>query len=174
MVGADGGRSTVRSLGNFPFPGTTTPHKWIRLDAVIKTNMPFDSNRSKIVAVESREYGNVLWLPVDNGRTRIGFVCPDDVYGEDGSTISEEAVMTSAQNAVKPFTLEFEKLDWWTVYSISQRVAETFIDGHVILAGDAAHTHSSASAQVYTLTQLHSTTAHHGFIGNEYRYTRRY
>lgn len=162
MVGADGGRSTVRSLGNFPFPGTTTPHKWIRLDAVIKTNMPFDSNRSKIVAVESREYGNVLWLPVDNGRTRIGFVCPDDVYGEDGSTISEEAVMTSAQNAVKPFTLEFQKLDWWTVYSISQRVAETFIDGHVILAGDAAHTHSSASAQVsYFLRYLCSITVHH-------------
>lgn len=136
----------MRSIGKFPFPGTSSPYKWVRLDAIIKTDMP--SSRSKAVALESREHGNVLWTPVDNGRTRIGFVCPAEVYGEDGSSITEEAIIAAAKNAVMPFMLEFEKLDWWTVYSISQRVAERYKDGHVILSGDAAHTHSSGSAQV--------------------------
>ncbi|KAF9468251.1 FAD binding domain-containing protein [Collybia nuda] len=155
LVGADGGRSTVRSIGEFPFPGTSSPYKWVRLDAIVKTDMP--SSRSKAVALESREHGNVLWTPTDNGRTRIGFVCPADVYGKDGSSITEEAIIDAARNAVKPFSLEFEKLDWWTVYSISQRVAEKYQKGHVILAGDAAHTHSSGSAQGMN-TGIHDAT----------------
>jgi phenol 2-monooxygenase len=106
------------------------------------------SSRSKAIALESREHGNVLWTPTDNGRTRIGFVCPDDVYGEDGKGVSEEAIIKAAKNAVKPFSLEFVKLDWWTVYGIGQRVAETFRSGPIFLAGDAAHTHSSGAAQV--------------------------
>lgn len=162
----------MRSLGKFPFPGTSSPHKWVRLDAVVDTNMP--SSRSKAIALESREYGNVLWTPTDNGRTRIGFVCPDDVYGEHGNGITEEAIINAAKNAVKPFTLEFVKLDWWTVYEIGQRVAERYRDGRVFLAGDAAHTHSSGAAQVksvYThIIRLHPHSGHFS-VGNEYRVT---
>ncbi|KAF9468252.1 FAD binding domain-containing protein [Collybia nuda] len=155
LVGADGGRSTVRSIGKFPFTGTSSPFKWVRLDAVVRSNMP--SSRSKVIALESREHGNVLWTPLDNSRTRIGFVCPAELYGEDGSSITEDAVIAAAKNAVQPFSLEFEKIDWWTVYSISQRVAERYQDGHIILAGDAAHTHSSGSAQGMN-TGLHDAT----------------
>ncbi|KAJ7702214.1 FAD binding domain-containing protein [Mycena rosella] len=145
LVGADGGRSTVRSLGNFPFPGTASPHKWIRLDAIVVTNMP--SSRCAVIAIESKKYGNILWSPIDNGRTRLGFVCPDEISGDRGSKITEEVIMAVAKQALQPFTLEFVKLDWWTVYEIGQRVAETFKSGPVFLAGDAAHTHSSGAAQ---------------------------
>lgn len=55
--------------------------------------------------------------------------------------------MAVAKEALHPFTLEFVTLDWWTVYEIGQRVAETFQSGPVFLAGDAAHTHSSGAAQ---------------------------
>ncbi|KAJ6559231.1 FAD binding domain-containing protein [Mycena vulgaris] len=145
LIGADGGRSTVRSLGNFPFPGTASPHKWVRLDGIVVTNMP--SSRSGTAAIESEKYGNILWAPTDNGRTRIGFVCPDEIYGDRGSNITADVIMAVAKEALRPFTLEFVKLDWWTVYEIGQRVAETFRSGPVFLAGDAAHTHSSGAAQ---------------------------
>ncbi|KAJ7491217.1 2,4-dichlorophenol 6-monooxygenase [Mycena latifolia] len=145
LIGADGGRSTVRSLGNFPFPGTASPHKWVRLDAVVVTDMP--SSRTGSIAIESEKYGNILWTPTDNGRTRIGFICPDDIYGNRGSEITEEVIMATAKEALHPFTLEFVKLDWWTVYEIGQRIAEDFNSGPVFLAGDAAHTHSSGAAQ---------------------------
>lgn len=170
LVGADGGRSKVRSLGRFPFPGISSSHKWVRLDAIVTTDMP--SSRSKGISIESPKYGNVLWVPTDNGRTRIGFVCPEDVNGEDGKGISEQSIINAAKDAVKPFSLEFVKLDWWTVYAIGQRVAERFKDGRVFLAGDAAHTHSSGAAQVlfvfiYTIF-LNSTII---YLGDEYRYT---
>ncbi|KAJ7702210.1 FAD binding domain-containing protein [Mycena rosella] len=142
LVGADGGRSTVRSLGNFSFPGTASSHKWIRLDAIVVTNMP--SSRCAVIAIESKKYGNILWSPIDNGRTRIGFVCPDEIYGD---KVTEDLIMAVAKEALQPFTLEFITLDWWTVYEIGQRVAETFRSGPVFLAGDAAHTHSSGAAQ---------------------------
>ncbi|KAJ6627688.1 FAD binding domain-containing protein [Mycena sp. CBHHK59/15] len=134
LVGADGGRSTVRSVGKFAFPGTASPYKWVRLDAVVRTNMP--SSRSKGVAIESKKHGNILWTPTDNGRTRIGFV-----------NITAEVIMEVAKEVLLPFTLEFLTLDWWTVYEIGQRIAETFRAGPVFLAGDAAHTHSSGAAQ---------------------------
>ncbi|KAJ7502511.1 FAD binding domain-containing protein [Mycena galericulata] len=140
LIGADGGRSIVRKLGNFHFPGIASTHRWVRLDAIVKTNMP--SSRSHTISIESENHGNVLWCPTDSGRTRIGFV-----YNHQGSRITEELIMEAAKEAVQPFTLEFVKLDWWTVYEIGQRMAETFRKGPVFLAGDAAHTHSSGAAQ---------------------------
>ncbi|KIJ38975.1 hypothetical protein M422DRAFT_33024 [Sphaerobolus stellatus SS14] len=149
LVGADGGRSTVRHLANIGFPGAQSAFKWIRLDATIRTNMP--APRSFAVSIESPTHGNVLWLPVDNGRTRIGVVWPKDTEPSD-ETIKEEV-----KKAVHPFEVEFDTLDWWSVYDIGQRVAERFKNGPIIIAGDAAHGHSSASAQGMN-TGIHDST----------------
>ncbi|KAJ7725934.1 FAD binding domain-containing protein [Mycena metata] len=141
IVGADGGRSTVRKLGNFAFPGTASPHKWVRLDAVVKTDMPLSQTHA--ISIESKIYGNVLWTPTDNGRTRIGFVYDQPP----GTQVTEDLIMAAAKQAVHPFTLEFVLLEWWTVYEIGQHIVDTFRQGPVFLAGDAAHTHSSGAAQ---------------------------
>ncbi|KAJ7687700.1 FAD binding domain-containing protein [Mycena rosella] len=141
LVGADGGRSAVRKLGNFRFPGTASPHHWVRLDAVVKTDMPLSQTHA--ISIESKFYGNVLWTPTDNGRVRIGFVYDQ----EPGTQVTEDLIMDAAKQAVHPFTLEFVKLDWWTIYKIGQHIADTFRQGRVFLAGDAAHTHSSGAAQ---------------------------
>ncbi|KZT70540.1 hypothetical protein DAEQUDRAFT_725483 [Daedalea quercina L-15889] len=155
LVGADGGRSTVRALSSIPFPGVSSPHKWVRLDAIVKSDLPVQ--RGPGVGVESDAHGNVLWVPTDNGRTRIGFVLKDELYGVDGSSVTAETVMEEARKALLPNSLEFVQLDWWTVYAIGQRVAEQFRKGRVILAGDAAHTHSSGAAQGMN-TGIHDAT----------------
>ncbi|KAH9933939.1 FAD binding domain-containing protein [Fomitopsis serialis] len=146
-VGADGGRSTVRALSDIAFPGVSSPHKWVRLDAIVKTDLPH--RRGVAVSIETKEHGNVLWIPIDNGRTRIGFVLKDELYrdGVDGMGVTADVVMEEAKKALQPNSLEFLQLDWWTVYAVGQRVAEQFKKGRVFLAGDAAHTHSSGSGQ---------------------------
>ncbi|KAJ7165998.1 FAD binding domain-containing protein [Mycena filopes] len=141
MVGADGGHSTVRKLGNFAFPGTASSHKWVRLDAIVKSNMPL--NETHAISIESKLLGNILWTPTDGGRTRIGFVYNQPA----GTQVTEDLIMAAAKEALHPFTLEFVLLEWWTVYEIGQHLAETFRKGPVFLAGDAAHTHSSGAAQ---------------------------
>lgn len=142
LIGADGGKSTVRHLAKIQFPGVASKFKWIRLDAIVKSDMP--ACRRGGVGIESSTHGNVLWTPTDNGRTRIGFVCLEEIYK---NGVDAEVVMKEAKKAVQPFTLEFVKLDWWTVYAIGQRLATTFHEGYIFLAGDAAHTHSSGAAQ---------------------------
>ncbi|KAL6303134.1 FAD binding domain-containing protein [Sparassis latifolia] len=142
ILGADGGRSTVRELSKIQFPGTPGKFKWVRLDAIVQSDLP-----RMTTAIESTSYGHVLWMPIDNGATRIGFVCSDALYGEKGENITAELVMEEAKKAVAPFKLEFVTLAWWTVFQFGQRVAERYQDGPVILAGDAAHTHSSGAAQ---------------------------
>lgn len=68
-------------------------------------------------SVQSSTHGLVLWCPIDQGKIRIGYVFSMDLvekYGEDG--VTGEVAMAEAKKAVAPFSLEFEKLDWFTLY----------------------------------------------------------
>ena len=150
IIGADGGHSTVRTVADIPFQGNQVEEEavmhWIRMDALVKTNMP--GARLGFGAIESQRHGNVLWIAEDHGRTRIGFALPTEVYEKHGKHMTEEVVKAEAMIALAPFELEFITVDWWSLYSIGHRVANSFrTKERVLLAGDAGHTHSSGAAQ---------------------------
>lgn len=144
LVGADGGRSFVRRALDIPFDGNTTEDKWVRIDGMIETDMP----KSRVYgAIESPTHGNVLWAALDHGGTRIGFAFTAERQ-KGYAVFDESAAVAEAIASVKPFNLQFTQVDWWTVYSVGQRVARSFFaKGAVFLAGDACHTHSSGAAQ---------------------------
>ena len=85
--------------------------------AMVKTNMP--SPRS-LNSVQSAEHGLLLWCPIDGGRTRIGYVFSEKLQQKwgtvDGEGVSEEAIEEEARLAMEPFELEFEQVDWFTIY----------------------------------------------------------
>jgi phenol 2-monooxygenase len=146
IIGADGGKSSVRQIASIPFVGEKSAFHWIRIDAVINTDMP--QSRIGFGAIESSTHGNVLFVALDHGRSRIGFALPKALHEQYGENITEEVVKQEAAKAMAPFRIEFVSVDWWTLYSIGQRVAETFqYKDRILLAGDAAHTHSSGAAQ---------------------------
>ncbi|KAI0877705.1 FAD binding domain-containing protein [Hypoxylon argillaceum] len=144
LIGADGGHSSVRSLLAIPFEGSTSEDKWVRIDGHVKTNLP---KPRTYCSIESPTHGNVLWVGLDRGATRIGYAFTDDranAYPE----FDEQAAIQEAIAAVKPFILEFECVDWWTIYTVGQRIARRFsVNDRVFLVGDACHTHSSGAAQ---------------------------
>ncbi|RAR02411.1 3-(3-hydroxy-phenyl)propionate hydroxylase [Stemphylium lycopersici] len=144
LVGADGGKSFVRRAMSIPFDGSSTTDKWVRIDGVIETDLP---KPRTYCAIESPTHGNVLWAALDHGATRIGFAFTAErqkAYKE----FNEEAAVKEAIASVKPFSLEFKKVDWWTIYVVGQRIARSFlVDDCIFLAGDACHTHSSGAAQ---------------------------
>ncbi|KAB2578100.1 Aromatic hydroxylase fmpF [Lasiodiplodia theobromae] len=156
LVGADGGRSQIRRLSNIRMEGDQTTFNWVRLDGKYKTDMPFpDAGASSI---ETETHGNVLWVRLDGDAHRIGYVLSPRLYEKYGDNITEEQAMYEAVEAMKPFSLEIERLDWMTRYSINQRVAEHFFfKDYVFLAGDAGHTHSSGFAQGMN-TGVHDAT----------------
>ena len=144
LVGADGGRSFVRRALDVPFDGSTSEDKWVRIDGVIETDMP----KTRVyAAIESPSHGNVLWAALDHGATRIGFAFTAErqkAYPE----FNEAAAVAEAIASVKPFSLKFKQVDWFTVYSVGQRIARNFfMKDCIFLAGDACHTHSSGAAQ---------------------------
>ncbi|KAL4734370.1 pentachlorophenol 4-monooxygenase [Aspergillus similis] len=146
IIGADGGHSLVRRLASIPFEGDRTPHRWVRIDGRFKTNMP-DADLG-FASIESKNHGNVLWVQLDHGVKRIGFAMTTEMLAKYGDRLTEEDAKQEAVKSMEPFTLDFESVDWWTLYSINQRVADTYISNNrVILAGDACHTHSSGAAQ---------------------------
>lgn len=146
IVGADGSRSTIRELAGIAFEGEKANRHFIRIDGVVRTDMP--EARTGNVGVESASHGSVLWACLDHGRTRVGFAYPRKLWEHKGAQITQEDVIREAKLALRPFTLEFVTVDWWTAYSIGQRLASTYRAGsRVLIAGDAAHTHSSAAAQ---------------------------
>ncbi|KAI0849565.1 3-propionate hydroxylase [Daldinia vernicosa] len=144
LIGCDGGRSSVRRIFNIAFEGSISEDQWVRIDGQVQTDLP---KPRSYCSIESPTHGNVLWAALDHGATRIGYAFTDDranAYQE----FDEAAAVKEAIAAVKPFSLEFERVDWWTIYTVGQRIAESFfVKGCIFLAGDACHTHSSAAAQ---------------------------
>ena len=146
IIGADGGRSKVRDLADIAFEGEQSNRHWIRIDGIVETNMP--EARRGFCGIQSRSHGSILWACLDHGVTRVGFAFPEMHWEEIGANITKEDVIREAQQALHPFTLEFKTVDWWTVYSVGQRLASDYRkDDRIFLAGDAAHTHSSGAAQ---------------------------
>ncbi|OAA58436.1 pentachlorophenol 4-monooxygenase [Niveomyces insectorum RCEF 264] len=146
IIGADGGRSFVRRHAGIPFEGDLTEDKWIRIDGVVETDMPITRSYG---AIESKTHGNVLWAPLDNGATRIGYAYTPEIAAKYPSGVTQEVAEKEAAEAMKPFQLTFKKTDWWTLYAIAQRMAKSFsaLGDRVFICGDAAHTHSSGAAQ---------------------------
>lgn len=144
LVGADGGSSFVRRALNIPFDGEKTMDQWVRIDGIVETNMP----RTRVYgALESPTHGNVLWAALDRGATRIGFAYTAERQ-KAYPVFTQEAAVSEAIAAVKPFELKFNEVHWYTVYTVGQKIARHFyIKDACFLAGDAAHTHSSGAAQ---------------------------
>ena len=145
LIGCDGSRTLVRGAAGIGSDGDRTEDKWVRIDGVLKsTTMP---KPRAYGAIESPVYGNVLWIPLDHGATRIGYALNEErraLYKE----LNQETFIEEAKVAVKPFDIEYERVDWASVYSVGQRVAQDFYaKGSIFLAGDAAHSHSSGAGQ---------------------------
>ncbi|KAI4118906.1 MAG: hypothetical protein LQ338_007343 [Usnochroma carphineum] len=166
IVGADGGRSTVRKLAGIKFLGDSTALNWVRLDAVVSTDMP--DSRVGPVSIETEDHGNVLWAPMDHGRTRIGFPYTPRMRERYGSDPTQADIEFETIQALRPFHLTLNVVDLWTIYSVGHRLAEHYFVSPttsprlaappdlfssddwtcgIFLAGDAAHTHSSGTAQ---------------------------
>lgn len=58
-------------------------------------------------------------------------------------TATEEEVQTSAKKILSPYEIEWERVEWYSVYPIGQGIADKYtLDHRVFMGGDACHTHS--------------------------------
>ena len=56
---------------------------------------------------------------------------------------SVEQVQESARRTLHPYKIEWEHLEWYSIYPIGQGISEKYtLDQRVFMGGDACHTHS--------------------------------
>jgi phenol 2-monooxygenase (NADPH) len=113
-VGADGGNSTVRQLAGIEMEGNDTTYRWVRIDAKMKTNIP--DPKVSFAMIESKTHGSILWVKLDRDAYRIGFALTPTLQAKYPEGITAEQAIAEAKEALHPFELEIERLDWWTQY----------------------------------------------------------
>lgn len=155
LVGCDGARSWVRKSLGLELKGDSANVYWGAFDAVIDTDLP--TSRMKHV-IHSKHDGTVLMVPREDSMVRIytqmGTLNPGERL--DRSAVTLEKLCEKTQQVVKPYEIKFPYVDWWTCYEIGQRVCDTFSQygDHVLIAGDACHTHSPKAGQGMNVSMM--------------------
>ncbi|KAK4046930.1 hypothetical protein OIV83_005721 [Microbotryomycetes sp. JL201] len=148
VIGCDGAHSWTRRTLGIKMLGEQTDYVWGVLDAVPVTNFPDIRSRC---AIHSANAGSVMVIPQERDLVRLYIQLPVKVKpGEylDRSKVTPQTILESARAILHPYTLETERIEWFTGYHIGQRLTESFSpDNRVFLAGDACHTHSPKAGQ---------------------------
>jgi 3-(3-hydroxy-phenyl)propionate hydroxylase len=136
VIGADGGRSTVRKQCAIPFEGFTWPERFI----VLTTPHDFEAHRGycyRSYFADPDAWCNCFKVSADGPPGLWRTVFPTDVDQSEADLMSDAGVQARLQRffpATSPYEVVHRNL-----YVTHQRVAATFRKGRVLLAGDAAH-----------------------------------
>jgi 3-(3-hydroxy-phenyl)propionate hydroxylase len=135
LIGADGGRSTVRRATGIEFEGFT----WPEIFLVVSTTYDFAQHGFALNSYLSDpdEWAAVFKMPDDGppGLWRAAFPCDGDAT-EDTllDAVGVERRMQALVAKPEPYNIRYK-----SIYRVHQRVAKDFRQGRVLLAGDAAH-----------------------------------
>jgi 2-polyprenyl-6-methoxyphenol hydroxylase-like FAD-dependent oxidoreductase len=136
LIGADGGRSTVRKQSDIVFDGFTWPERFI----VLTTPYDFEAKRGfcyRSYFADPGAWCNCFKVSAEGPPGLWRTVYPTDPAQADEEIMSDagvEARMQSFFPSPEPYQIVHRNL-----YVTHQRVAATFRKGRVLLAGDAAH-----------------------------------
>ena len=140
LIGADGGRSTVRKQCEIAFEGFTWEERFL----VLTTPFDFAANRGfcyRTYIADPAEWCNCFKVAADGPPGLWRTVFPTDTSLSEEQVMSDEAVQTRLQTFFpldRPYDIVHRNL-----YTTHQRVAATFRKGRVLLAGDSAHVNNS-------------------------------
>ncbi|MEV6559079.1 FAD-dependent monooxygenase [Nocardia sp. NPDC051756] len=140
LVGADGGRSTVRKQLGIAFEGTTDESLRMLLGDVRADVL--DHEFGYWFAGADRPMEGIALSPLPGGR-QFQFAAP--LTGDAEPTLAVLQEYADRYSGRTDLTLT--ELTWVTVWRPNVRLAERFRDGRVFLAGDAAHVHPPTGGQ---------------------------
>ncbi len=136
LIGADGGRSTVRKQCGIAFEGFTWPERFI----VFTTPYDFEKHRGycpRSYFADPGSWCNCFKVSADGPPGLWRTVFPTDPSQPEADLTSDVAVQALMQKffpSSEPYEVVHRNL-----YVTHQRVAASFRTGRMVLAGDAAH-----------------------------------
>jgi 3-(3-hydroxy-phenyl)propionate hydroxylase len=135
LIGADGGRSTIRKLLPVEFEGFTWPEQFL------VASTPYDFARHGFTmnayVADPVEWAAVFKMPDAGppGLWRLAFPCDPGL--PDDALLDPQNVQKRMQGFL-PRDEDYE-IRYQSIYRVHQRVASEWRHGRVLLAGDAAH-----------------------------------
>jgi 3-(3-hydroxy-phenyl)propionate hydroxylase len=137
VVGCDGGRSTVRKLAGIEFEGFTYPERFIKIATsfdlkTVKPDLAFRNYFS-----DPNEWANVFKVRGEAPEGLWRVILPIGHDEDDATALSPARVEERLQKFL-PKTGRYH-VEYRNVYGVNQRVAATFRQGRILLAGDSAH-----------------------------------
>jgi bifunctional hydroxylase/dehydrase len=139
LVGCDGGRSTVRKLAGFAFPGTAATMEMFLADLR-------DCETKARVIGETVPGGMVMSGPIGDGITRI-IACERGRPAQRRTAPPEFAEIADSWERLTGEHVHDASPVWLSAFGDATRQATEYRRGRVLLAGDAAHIHLPAGGQ---------------------------
>ncbi|MER6950715.1 FAD-dependent monooxygenase [Nonomuraea sp. NPDC000554] len=143
LVGADGGRSTVRGLAGFDFPGVDPV--FTGRQAIVDLDDPGKLTAGGWQPGENGSYTLGGWADGD-GPLRVHTVEYDAPPSDRDAPVTAEEMQASLRR-VSGTDVRVTRVHVGTRYADTTRQATTYRRGRVLLCGDAAHVHSPAGGQ---------------------------
>ena len=153
LVGADGMHSRVREASGIAFTGDSYGESFVLADVNLSGGVPHDE-----VILYFSPAGMVVVAPLPDHAHRIVATV------DDAPEVPDAAYVQALLDARGPERERAVVRDviWGSRFRVHHRVADTYRDRRVLLAGDAAHVHSPAGGQgmnVGILDALHLSNA---------------
>ncbi|GAW26844.1 putative FAD binding domain-containing protein [Rosellinia necatrix] len=138
VVGADGAHSAVRHASkNFTFDGDAYPQEFICADTFMESELPGGQ------AYMCLGKGAFIVLPLKDGRVRLVVSRP----GQDTTREPTLADFEEFMQEIFPGGGSLHDATWVTRFRLHHRGVNSYRDGRLFVAGDAAHIHSPAGGQ---------------------------
>ncbi|MEV0287398.1 NAD(P)/FAD-dependent oxidoreductase [Kribbella sp. NPDC050820] len=137
VVAADGMHSTIRELAGLQMPGNTLQLNFSLVD-VRADGLPAEE-----VSLSFATAGLLVIAPLPDGSFRL-VASVDKAPEHPDLAYAQQLLSARGPRKTAPVVTE---VIWGSRFRIHERVAENYRAGRVLLAGDAAHTHSPAGGQ---------------------------
>lgn len=138
LVGADGMHSTVREQAGIGFPGGSYGESFSLADVTVTGDLAAD----EVILYFSPE-GTLVAAPLPGGDFR--FVAPVDEAPAEPTIEYVQSLIDRRGPRGRRITVT--DINWGSRFRVHHRVADSYRNGRVLIAGDAAHVHSPAGGQ---------------------------
>ena len=119
---------------------------WGVMDGVLRTNFP----DIKMKCTIHSDHGSIMVIPRENNMVRlyIQIASSTDPDFDPRKSATVQEVQAAAQRILHPYTCEWDRVEWYSVYPIGQGLADRYtLDNRVFMGGDVCHTHSPKAGQ---------------------------
>lgn len=147
LFSGEGARSFVREqLGIQIRHKDPISYVWGVMDGVLRTNFP----DIKMKCTIHSDQGSIMVIPRENNLVRlyIQIASSTDTDFSPRRTATVEQVQAAAKRILQPYYVEWDRVEWYSVYPIGQGISDKYtLDHRVFMGGDACHTHSPKAGQ---------------------------